>query len=210
MCCLLWAALWEAPEYHPQGSSLSSPFSQARPSLSSCFQDDANELCFLEPIGRHSMWELVQLSQLSPHVQCSLSVSYLPVTSPTSEIQFAISALLSFVLTSWCPSVSRISCWGRLIDSSGNMAAELQTKSRCLRSSRLGLAFVIRMYKGHYLVHMGKLYYPVSTQLPLFEKKTLEEIGLKGQGTIKARKEFYTIGDLKRSQLSGLGRRLTE
>lgn len=43
---------WEATEYHPQGSSLSSsPFFQARPSLSSCLQDDANELCFLEPIG---------------------------------------------------------------------------------------------------------------------------------------------------------------
>lgn len=57
---------------------------------------------------------------------------------------------------------------------------------------------------------MGKLYYPVSAQLPLFEKKTLEEIELKGQEAIKTRKEFYTTGDLKRSQLSGLWRRLTE
>lgn len=57
---------------------------------------------------------------------------------------------------------------------------------------------------------MGKLYYPVSAQLPLFEKKTLEEIELKGQEAIKTRKEFYTTGDLKRSQLSGFWRRLTE
>lgn len=122
----------------------------------------------LEP----SMWELVKLSQLSCPFQCSLSRSYLPVTSPTSEIQFAIPFLLSFVLTSWYPSVSRISCWGRLIDSSGNMAAELQTKSGCLRSSRLGLAFVIRMYKRHYLETYGQTLLPhLSPTSSIWEKK---------------------------------------